>query len=115
MTAIDVLQAVERAGGSLALNSGRIKYAIPKPAAWLVPELRARREEIALLLQQRTSLPPLPPGVRLLSWAPKKPPVMLQRWSVLNEVDKFISSTLAELRARLEGKDFLAGNWSLRS
>ena len=33
---------------------------------------------------------------------------------VVTHVDKFIGATLRELRARLEGKDFLAGNWSLR-
>jgi hypothetical protein len=30
------------------------------------------------------------------------------------DVDKFISSTLAQLQARLEGRDFLAGNWGQR-
>ncbi|MGA7892072.1 MAG: hypothetical protein WCA49_02510 [Candidatus Sulfotelmatobacter sp.] len=33
---------------------------------------------------------------------------------IVSEVDKFVCATLRELRARLEGKDFLAGNWSLR-
>jgi len=33
---------------------------------------------------------------------------------IVTNVDKFIAATLRELRARLEGKDFLAGNWSLR-
>jgi hypothetical protein len=33
---------------------------------------------------------------------------------IVSNVDKFIGATLRELRARLEGKDFLAGNWSLR-
>ena len=30
------------------------------------------------------------------------------------DVDKFIFTTLMELQARLEGKDWLAGNWSIR-
>jgi len=114
MTAIEVLYAVEKAGGSLALNRGQIKYTIPKPSAWLVAELRQQRDKIVALLQQRTALPPMPPGVRLVRWAPKQPPVVLQQWSVVIDVDKFISATLAQLRARLEGKDFLAGNWGQR-
>ena len=36
------------------------------------------------------------------------------RLGIVSNVDKFIGATLRELRARLEGKDFLAGNWSLR-
>jgi len=35
MTATEVLDAVERAGGSLALNGGQIKYTIPKEACLL--------------------------------------------------------------------------------
>jgi hypothetical protein len=44
MKAIEVLHAVEKAGGSLALNGDQIKYTIPKRAAWLVPELKQNRE-----------------------------------------------------------------------
>ncbi|MGA2687160.1 MAG: hypothetical protein ABSE85_03725 [Candidatus Korobacteraceae bacterium] len=114
MTAIEVLHAVEQAGGSVVLNGEHIKYAIPKPAAWLVVELRQQRDKIVPLLQQRTALPPMPPGVRLVRWAPKQPPLVLQQCSVVIDVDKFISSTLAQLQARLEGRDFLAGNWGQR-
>lgn len=114
MTAIEVLQAVEKAGGSVVLNGEHIKYSIPKPAAWLVAELRQQRDKIVPLLQQRTALPPMPPGVRLVRWAPKQPPVVLQRCFIVIDVEKFISATLAQLRARLEGNDFLAGNWSER-
>ena len=114
MTAVEVLHAVEKAGGALALDGSRIKYTIPKRATWLVPELRQQREEIVALLQRRTALPPMPNGVRLVRWAPKQPPVVLEQCSVVIDVDKFIFATLAQLRARLEGKDFLAGNWPLR-
>jgi hypothetical protein len=114
MTATEVLRAVEEAGGSLALNRGQIKYAIPRPATWLVSELRQRRGEIVALLQQRTASPPMPPGVRLVRWTPKQPPVLLQHCSVVIDVEQFVSATLAQLWARLQGKDFVAGNWSQR-
>jgi hypothetical protein len=45
---------------------------------------------------------------------PKQPPVVLQQCSLVIDVEKFISATLAPLRARLEGKDFPAGNWQKR-
>jgi len=42
MTAIELLHAVERVGGSLALNGNQIKYTVPRPAVWLVhPTQRA--------------------------------------------------------------------------
>jgi hypothetical protein len=114
MTASEALRAVEKAGGSLALNGGQIKYSIPKPAVWLVPELKQNREELIELLKESETPPPMPPDVCLLKWEPKTPPVAIVRMGIVTNVDKFIGATLRELRARLDGKDFLAGNWSLR-
>jgi hypothetical protein len=114
MTALEVLHAVKKAGGSLALNGGQIKYTIPKRDVWLVPELKQNREELIELLTGGRTSPLMPPGVRLVKWEPKTPPVALVRMGIVSNVDKFIDATLRELRARLEGKDFLAGNWSLR-
>jgi len=56
----------------------------------------------------------MPPGVRLLKWDPKTPPVAIARMGIVSNIDKFIDATLRELGARLQGKNFLAGNWSLR-
>jgi hypothetical protein len=114
MTAVEVLHAVEEAGGLLALNHGRIKYTIPKPASWLVTELKHNREELIELLRKNEAPPSMPPGVRLLSWEPKNPPVAIVRMGIVSNVDKFVEATLRQMRARLEGRDFLAGNWSLR-
>ena len=114
MTAMEVVRAVEKAGGSLAVRGSHIKYSIPKSAVWLIPELREKREEIIGLLERRTPPPPMPPGIRLVRWAPQKPPVVLQELSVVIDVEKFISATLAQVSARLDGKDYLAGNWPLR-
>jgi hypothetical protein len=56
----------------------------------------------------------MPPGVRLLKWEPKNPPIAIVRMGIVSNVPKFIAATLLQLQARLEGKDFLSGNWSLR-
>jgi hypothetical protein len=114
MNAPEVLEAVQNVGGLLTLSGERIQYALPDYAVWLVPELRQNREELIELLRDSGTPPPMPPGVRLLKWEPKTPPVGIVRMGVVTHVDKFIGATLRELRARLEGKDFLAGNWSLR-
>jgi len=56
----------------------------------------------------------MPPGVRLLRWEPKNPPIAIIRMGIVGNVHKFVAATLLQLRARLVGKDSLAGNWSLR-
>jgi hypothetical protein len=114
MNAPEVLEAVQIAGGSLTLIGERIQYALPDSAVWLVPELKQNREELVGLLREGGTPPLMPPGVRLLKWEPKIPPVAIVRMGIVSNVDKFIDATLRQLRARLEGKDFLAGNWSLR-
>jgi len=115
MTAIEVLHVVEKAGGSLALHGGKIKYAIPKRIAWLVPELRQQREEIVGLLQERTRFLPIPPSIRLVRWAPKQPPVVLEQSSVVIDVEKFALKTLEQLGHALARRSWLAGNWSVRT
>jgi hypothetical protein len=52
MTATEVLDAVERAGGSLALNGAQIKYTMPKEAAWLLHELKQNRKDLIELLRE---------------------------------------------------------------
>jgi hypothetical protein len=114
MTALEVMDAVKEAGGLLVLNGNRIKYTIPKAATWLVTELRNQREEVSELLRERAVPSQMPPGVRLLKWKPKAPPIAIIHMGIVTDVDKFVAATLLQLKARLEGKDFLAGNWSLR-
>jgi hypothetical protein len=115
VTAMQVVRAVEDVGGVLVLSRGRIKYSIPRSAAWLLREVTHKREEIIGLLTRRMPSLSLPRGVRLLRWFPQQPPVMLQESSVVIDVEKFVAATLAQLSARLEGKDCLAGNWALRT
>jgi hypothetical protein len=57
---------------------------------------------------------PMPKGVRLLLWAPVRPPVVIESWAVVNDVLQFIQSTLGQLEAAMAGKHWLAGNWSVR-
>ncbi len=114
MTAVEVLHAIEKVGGALRLNGGQIKYTIPKPALWLVTELKQHREALIELLEERGTPLSMPPGIRLLKWEPKNPPIAIVRMGIVSNVPKFIADTLSQLQARLEGKDLLAGNWSLR-
>src|SRR5664280_380442 len=53
-------------------------------------------------------------GVRLLQWAPQLPPVAIESWAVVNDVLQFIQTTLSQLQAAMDGRNWLAGNRSVR-
>ena len=50
---------------------------------------------------------------RVVRWAPKQPPILLTRWSVVTDTERFAFATIEQLRAALEGRNWLAGNWSV--
>jgi hypothetical protein len=56
----------------------------------------------------------LPPGVRLVSFERRLPPVAVTRAAVVVNVPLFIGSTLQQLDAALNGDSWAAGNWSVR-
>jgi hypothetical protein len=114
MNAIEVIDAVHEAGGLLVLNGDRIKYSIPKAAAWLVAEIHRRRDEVSQLLQERALPPAMPPGVRLIKWKLRVPPIAIVEMGIVTDVNRFVAVTLVQLKSCMEGKNFLAGNWSLR-
>lgn len=82
---------------------------------WRTPE-EGRSDPYAVALEETTkSVPqPMPNGVRLLRWAPETPPVTIESWAVVNDVVKFIHTTLGQLQAAMVGKNWLAGNRSVR-
>jgi hypothetical protein len=151
MTATELIERLEAAGGVLRLQGERVLYELPVGAASMVEVLRRRRTEVIRVLQERQQLvppratyssheggselcgkscpdgyavavekttqsapPPMPKGVRLLQWAPQLPPVAIERWAVVNDVPLFIHTTLCQLQAAMAGKNWLAGNWSIR-
>jgi hypothetical protein len=113
MNAPELLETVQNLGGLLTLSGERIQYTLPNSAAWLVSELKEHRKELIGLLREERTRPPMPLGVRLIKWEPKNAPIAIVRIGIVTNVPKFIDATLLELKARLEGKDFLAGNWPL--
>jgi hypothetical protein len=53
MTAPELIQEIERAGGVLTLRGSRIRFEVPEDVASLVEVLRDHREEVFLLLRER--------------------------------------------------------------
>jgi len=115
----EILGEVEATGVALRLDGGRVRIRYPEPQqrerlASQVAFLRAHRSEVAEFLQARDAVPAMPSGVRLVSWNPKHAPIVLSRYSVITDVPAFITSTLRQLEAALEGNCWRAGNWSVR-
>jgi len=113
-SAESVVERIEMAGGVLALNGERIRCRLPEDEADLLNELRAHKAEVLSLLRRREVIPALPPGVRLLAWELKEPPVILTHYAVVTDVPRFVAMTLLELKAALAGKPWQAGHWSVR-
>lgn len=114
MTAAELVEAVHQAGGVLTLDGDRIRYNVPKTASWIVTELRRQKDGVVAMLRKMSEPPEMPQGVRLVEWKLKVPPIAILRMGIVTDVKKFADATILQLKARLEGKDFLAGNWHLR-
>lgn len=99
-------------GGSFELEGDQVMVEFPeelresiRPA---LDKLRPRKDEVRQLLYKYSlgipaaaRCPPLPPDVRLKRYAPKSPPVLVQPWSVVTDVEKFIRASLRDLEWRL--------------
>ena len=55
----------------------------------------------------------LPRGIRLIRWHPKKPPVMIESYAVVTDVQKFIEAELRELDARLHAPVQIRGGFGV--
>jgi hypothetical protein len=62
MTAVEVIDAVESAGGWLWLEGESCRYKMPRKAEHLLPDLRAHRKQIYRVLMERehAMLTPVP-------------------------------------------------------
>jgi hypothetical protein len=114
MNAPELIQHIEEIGGVLKLNGDRVRYELPEDAETLLPELRRLRDDVHAFLRERSSIPPLPNRVLVVDWHPKQPPVALTRFSIVGDVHSFILASLGDLEAALAGREWLAGNRSVR-
>lgn len=113
MTAAELVQVVEAAGGRFMVDGDRLGIVPKEAAAPVLEELRAHKEEIIDLIESpRELLPLLPRGVRLVSYLPKQTPVCVPPCSTVMNVELFVRSTLVQLDACLKGQARASGNWS---
>ena len=111
--AVSPIDRIRELGGAVFLDGERLRYRIPAgdpEARQLIAEIHRDREAVIAMLRERQvalgspappQCPPLPPGVRLVRYAPKTPPVAIQPCSIVTDVDKFIRAYLQDLGWRL--------------
>ncbi len=119
MNVVDMVSEIEAAGVSFRLDGDKVRVCYPdeqrrEELAGQVALLRDRRAEVTAFLKARSTVPKMPLGVRLVSWEPKPAPVILTHCAVVTDVDRFIRTTLLELKAALAGKRWLAGHRTVR-
>jgi hypothetical protein len=107
---LELIQIVESAGARFMVDGDRLGIFPKEAAAAVRAQLIEHKQEVLALLAQR---PSLPPTVKLVRWEPKIAPVQISKCTTVVDVEKFISATLGQLAAHLNGQYWQAGNWPL--
>ena len=100
-TVQELVERIEEAGGILRLRGQKITYDLPEEVTPLLDELRANRDAVVEVLRLREVIPAMPPGIHLVSWNLKEPPVAIEYSSVVVDPRKFARATLGELAERI--------------
>lgn len=66
-----------------------------------------------IVAEARPFPPSLPNGLRLISYAPQKPPVAVEQCSIVTNVELFIQSSLDDLEERLNHPNAVRWGWTV--
>jgi hypothetical protein len=117
MSVIEILAEVEAAGVSLRLDGQGVRIWFPEARlrdelASQIAFLRRHRSEVTESLQARAGIPSLPPGVRMVKWNLKEPPIAIETCAVVTEPGLFARTTIEQLRIVLTNPKHWVG-WSV--
>jgi hypothetical protein len=103
MNLAEAVSKVEAAGASFRLDGDRVRVWYPteeqrEELSGDIAFLRNHRREVAALLKARGTVPDMPPGVRLVNWNLKEPPVLIETCAVVVDPVLFARTTLEQLR-----------------
>src|SRR5215469_12304500 len=102
----EAVSRVETAGAEFRLDGEKVRVWYPteerrEELEQEVAFLRAHREEVVTFLQSRALIPPMPPGVHLITWHLKRAPIAIEYHALVTDSAQFAKATLEELRERL--------------
>jgi hypothetical protein len=117
MSVTQIMAEVEAAGVVLRLDGQAVRIWFPErqrrdELATQVAFLRRHRSEVTESLQARAGIPSLPPGVRLVKWNLKEPPIAIETCAVVTEPGLFARTTIEQLRIVLANPKHWVG-WSV--
>jgi hypothetical protein len=112
-----VLAEIEAAGVVVRLDDGKVQIVFAdqvqrQQLAHQLVFLRNRRDEVVDWLKSRAAIPPMPPGVRLVEWALKRPPIAIETCAVVTDAFLFARTTIEQLRSALSCPKRWVG-WSI--
>ena len=99
MNVAEEVDLIEAAGAEFRLYGEKVRIWYPneerrEELAWQVNLLRDHRAEVAAFLKTRGIIPAMPPGVRLVAWNLKEPPIAIEYHAVVIDPAKFARATL---------------------
>ncbi len=117
MSVSEIVGEIEAVGVALRLDGEKVRICFPDPErreelAGQVTFLRAHRDEVTVFLRNRKTIPPMPPGVRLLAWNLMEPPVVIETSAVVVNPALFARTTLTQLTTALANPERWVG-WSV--
>ena len=118
MNIAEAVIQVEATGSAFRLDGEKVRVWYPgeeqrEELSREIAFLRVHREEVARFLQWRVSIPPMPRGVRLISWTLKEPPIAIETCAVVTDSALFVRTTLGQLGRALARPDKWVG-WSVQ-
>jgi hypothetical protein len=118
MSVIEVVSEVEAAGVALQLCGDKVRIGFPDvqrrhELAEQVAFLRAHRDEVTGFLRDRATVPAMPPGIRLLAWNLKEPPIAIESCAVVVSPTLFAKTSLVQLGTALANPARWVG-WSVQ-
>ena len=117
MNVAETVGLIETAGAMFRLEGERVRVWYPDEGhreglAEQIAFLREHRTEVAAFLKARRAIPKMPPGIRLIEWKLKEPPVAIETCAVVTDPALFARTTLEQLRTALEQRKRWVG-WSI--
>lgn len=110
MTVPELLDTIRQRGGLVALEGHQVRYDLRGDAASLTSELIAHKEEVRRFLRERTAVPQIPEGFRLMNWNPNQGPALVEVVSVIGDPVAFAFESIQRLQA---ARDNPAWRWTV--
>ena len=117
MNLAEVVNQMEAVGAAFRLDGVRVRVWYPgqqqrEDLVRHIAFLRAHKEDATRFLAARAVIPAMPPGVRLIAWQLKEPPVAIETCAVVTNSALFARTTLEQLRRVLAQPKHWVG-WSV--